>query len=126
MRVIKFRGFYIRDKCWVYGGYYKNLKGVTFILEDNGISNMVHPETLGQFTGKSSQNLPMYEGDVVRDNVGRVFRVKYSESQMSFVFVYLKNKTYEQPFCKFIKCQKPFNVIGNIHDNPELLENNND
>jgi hypothetical protein len=55
-REIKFRGFSITDKKWVYGYYQKTVtSGYDIIVNDANYSR-VDPETVGQFTGLKDKN----------------------------------------------------------------------
>lgn len=77
----------------------------------------VDPETVGQFTGLTDRNgVKIFEGDIVR--YGQIGEVEYNSGSAQFTLNFT-NGTYDGfdkiPFCC---CE----VIGNIHDNPELLE----
>ena len=78
------------------------------------------PETVGQFTGLTDKNgKKIFEGDIVklylRDDVTIVGDIRYSEEDCRFKFW----EDFEYPYGFDITT--PFEVIGNIHDNPELL-----
>ena len=82
----------------------------------------VHPETVGQFTGLTDKNgKKIFEGDIVRciglglfgqEMVGHIV---YGDC----CFSVKKRKSPSRPAMDL--CNN-FEVIGNIHDNPELLE----
>ena len=89
----------------------------------------VAPSTLGQFTGLCDKNgKKIFEGDIVlvswcssTNAVSETYVVVYSKSGF-----FCKNKerllgqlsNYVYRNARTIQCE----VIGNIHDNPELLE----
>lgn len=119
MREIKFRGKCIHSGEWVYGNYIHSKRFVGCGNEhrihdqDTGVHSDVIPETVGQFTGlKDDHDEEVFEHDIVADRWGDIaticyengqFRLKYSEYNVeSFDFEHLV-------------------VIGNIHDNLELL-----
>ncbi len=88
----------------------------------NYIINRDFDHVFMQWTGKNAKNAPIFEGDIISDNAGRTFHVKYSNKKASYVCVYIKNETHEKSFSEFNKLQKPFKVIGNIYQNKDLLE----
>lgn len=124
-REILFRGKRINNGKWVEGYYFKNENGTfifTFPYHANyaGIDVMVkvYPETVCQYTGLNDKNeKKIFEGDIVsvpdfRFNVcflggcfGAYFEDGFSPMCTS-VYGYGKGNT---------------EVIGNILDNPELL-----
>lgn len=95
----------------------------------------VIPETVGQFTGLTDMNgKKIFEGDIVstKYKLGRghyyVFEVYYNENLCHFALTinrgsYTKNKQYDWLQLTSLKANK-VEVIGNIHDNAELLKGN--
>lgn len=132
MREILFRGKRTDNGEWVYGNYYIAEKldksGVEYFIieiEAEGSQYYVIPETVGQYTGLEDKNgKRIFEGDIVYcksrlDNANMViifecgqFRMVLSENYRS----YQTNSGFYDINC-FDK-----EVIGNIHDNPELLK----
>lgn len=131
MREIKFRGKRTDTGEWVYGDLIEN-QGRFFIYhatsettlkdEDNSIvvlAEQVNPDTVGQYTGLTdSDGTEIYEGDI--------FQVKAYEPRFE---VYFKNGVFE--YRQIGSSNRPvllrrihFDsfILGNIHDNPELLE----
>lgn len=134
MREIVFRGKRIDTGEWVYGNLIQwRDGGVTILLEKDGIDGHleydVDPDTVGQYTGLKDRNgKKIYEGDIVKtplldpifgDVLSDAFdNVAISFHNGSFVVAYynVRHKIYLQDLYDEIE------VIGNIHDNPELLE----
>ena len=110
MRKIKFRGR-DRDGKWYFG----NLK----LREDDPTwaavaAWVVDPETVGEFTGLQDINgVDIYEGDIIQD--------KNFDGAMGFV-EYQEDGFFIGDPLSWILENSPCQVIGNIHDNPDLLE----
>ena len=134
MREILFRGKRKDNGEWVQGDYTKGFRNPnTAQLEDliymfSGKPGewefdyaLVIPETVGQFTGLTDKNgTKIFEGDIVKhdfgaDQIGVQYAViKYNSYYASFMVEAL----YDWMFCE----KDEYEVIGNIHDNPELLK----
>lgn len=116
------------NNVWVYGDLLTN-KGVHYIHPQNNvfrldgelakilIAHEVLSETIGQFTGLTDKNgKKIFEGDIVRWITRREDKVigviEYSDC--SFLLLSI-GKIYDFSIMKDIE------IIGNIHDNPELL-----
>jgi hypothetical protein len=125
----EYRSNYINGE-WVYG-YYAHLPsavGVADIIyvpasdpDDSNHTVFVDPETLGQFTGLTDENdVKIFEGDIVKtydpDDIPAV--VVYDESETQYGIV-IDNIYY----CLGAQFRGiDLEVVGNIYDNPELIE----
>ncbi len=144
-----FRGKRVNDGMWIQG-YLFQFWGRAYILwgitNDVPTMHEVIPETVGQYTGLKDKNgKKIFEGDIVRfiwwwfDGAERESEltgtIVYSSDNMSFQLKGVKNKEwrdfvgadehdmdYLTPFSELNFCDADFEVIGNIHDNPELME----
>lgn len=128
MREILFRGKrtdYIGETTdeWVYGGYIEDTLecGTKYhaIFVGNNLCNSIDPPTLGQFTGLLDKNgTKIFEGDILSYNK-KPATVVFDESEFSLDF---QDKRCVQHGLLTTTPFSPIEVIGNIHDNPELME----
>lgn len=136
MREILFRGKRIDNGEWEYG-YLYGIWEQRYILwgMTNNVPNMVEvdPETICQYTGLIDKNgKKIWENDILHN--GNYFVVKWNAPCARFDIVL--NNLYNIPIGKwepmicdwknndFKEYRKAvdYEVIGNIFDNPELLE----
>lgn len=139
MREILFRGKRIDNGEWVYGYYICKqdplLPGidtnVIVIFDENSMSvwNKVDPSTIGQYTGLNDKNgTKIFEGDILRVSKYRetyLSKIVFNEKTAGFEFwwrftcgAYGEQATGMYNMAQF----EDVEVIGNIHDSPELLE----
>lgn len=124
MREIKFRAQrYGRE--WVYGYLVKNVTGMVFIVSADADpeeyrDDRVMPETVGQYTGLTdADGREIYEGDIVRCEEF-VYEVVYEPHRFASFGLRRDADVYMHYFGEAME-SKDCRVIGNIHDNPELL-----
>ncbi len=131
MREILFRGKRTENDKWVKGFPYITHGGehqIRYYDSESNIENCSHtviPDTLGRFTGLTDRNgVKIFEGDIVRygDTIHRVV-FEQRNGTAYFGLVYAACETL--PFGHY-QDLKQIEVIGNVYDNPELLEVNSD
>jgi len=113
-----------KDGLWVFGlPFYKEEK-IGGIESKDGKLYTVIPETIGQFTGLTDKNgKKIFEGDIVQGTIVSA----WNKALICCEVVYNKGgfisveRTRNQDWVHKVKFAKDIEVIGNIHDNPELL-----
>ena len=108
------------DLCFWFEPYNEDKKSV---LMDIGKGGRYIPE---RHTGLyDTKNYDVYEGDIIKDNQGRIAIVRWSITWCEYELKWIKNNTGSSPeFWEWIfdkGCGTE--VIGNIHENKDLLEN---
>lgn len=125
MRNILFRGICTETGDWVKGHYVRFFddKGNRYHRIYPGYAESdcgdlypdwyeVDPKTVGQYTGLTDKNgTKIFEGDILEFRRGRYHVVKFEDG--GFIFTDTAIPVHHA---------NHFEVIGNIHDNPELLE----
>lgn len=147
-REIRYRGKRLDNGEWVYGNYiYRENEDKTWaenIITPNNFSKKeykVHPDTVGQYIGLKEKNgNKIFDGDILRSdrypfnsegNDNYYAEVFWCEDAAGFYYETRLSKDsdasgisdgnvdiFEDPVF--------FEVIGNIHDNPELLKGGKD
>ena len=145
-REILFRGKDLQEQNgWLYGYFYKSDINKreresgkatliftpdcdTFIyVPEYHNSWMVKPETVGRYTGLTDKNgTRIFEGDILiyeydgEYDPDEKYLVAWDNDEAAFrVNYYLKG---EYIHYESITSHQYFEIVGNIHDNPELLE----
>ena len=133
MREIKFRGKRKDNGGWVYGYYFHGSSNDTHwihLLDENtavGPCVQVIPETVGQYTGLRDKNgKEIYEGDIY-DNPCAIGLLQVVFDEGRFVGRHI---THDEAISRkdvfgriYPRCpNEQVEVIGDIHNNPELLE----
>jgi uncharacterized phage protein (TIGR01671 family) len=128
MREILFRAKAKEDGKWIegfpvriydYGGFVWDMHPFNTNFET---TRSIDPKTIGQFTGLTDKNgKKIFEGDVLDCKSGLYERCKVIFNEFCSAF----QLECADGFSDFFLCSinhKEMEIIGNIHDNPELLE----
>ena len=133
MREILFRGKRICNGKMMFGSLFCCNDGDCYIVADDFHRShyRVDPETVGQFTGLTDKNgKKIFEGDIVHvlgnqqvedwKNVNYIGSIAFLDAGFCVIDGTIEDhafRRYQLPRLDF-----DLEVIGNIHDNPELLE----
>ena len=130
MREILFRGKRLDNGDWVYG-YYVHIGPVScqraYIIPEYASSlyvNEVDPSTVGQYTGLKDKNgKRIFDGDIAKVLQGKDKDIAYVGFENGAFMLYPKTgNIYERTLWEYWYNDWDVEVIGNITDNPELLE----
>jgi len=122
-REIEFRAMSIHSNEWVYGNFIHSKRFEGCLNEyrihekESGIESDIIPETVGEYSGmKDRDGNKIYEGDIFKLGIEKdAFEVRFVHG----CFMAYRNEKQigliGELKMMFIK------VIGNIHQNPELL-----
>ena len=139
MREIKFRGKRLDNGEWVYGDYHHRAGGVHCIIDMQPdfqgkvvyVVIQVDAETIGQFTGLRDKNdKEIYEGDIVKwiltmPEVGVNGGYEEYETEEIGEIQWDAGALQLGDYCAAgfaYESEDYADIIGNIHDNPELLK----
>lgn len=138
MREILFRGKRIDNKEWIEGAFVKKLDSligtpIYFIVGQGTTGGMldplctwylVDPDTIGQYTGLTDKNgRQIFEGDIVdcwSEGVNAKGAVQQRKDGLWIIYPSWQ-KTIMWGLCPDEHCNTTVEVIGNVHDNPELV-----
>ena len=130
MREILFRGKRLDNGDWVYG-YYVHIGPVScqriYIIPEYASAlyvNEVDPSTVGQYTSLKDKNgKRIFDGDIAKVLQGKDKDIAYVGFENGAFMLYPKTgNIYERTLWSYWYNDWDVEVIGNIHDNPELLE----
>lgn len=126
MREYLFHGKEVDSGEWSEGSLWIHL-GKTYIMTAaNVVGYEVDPETVGQYTGLTDKNgVKIFEGDIIQipddydeygHNAGEIYEIYFCCGGFRLKPKYSEERGY------WLADDRTVEVIGNIHDNPELLK----
>ncbi len=129
-REIKFRAKLYEENRWVYGGGAISKEGYEYALmiafddQRMPVCHRVYKETLGEFTGLKDKNgKKIYEGDILKepDSWDERRTVLGEVKFLDGSFVCDHHDGTETCYSFMLRTGKT-EVMGNIHENSELME----
>jgi len=134
MREFKFRAWDKEKKKYIDEELFIDLNGDLYYLQDLPRVKLDYHDakkdvlllTLEQYTElKDKNSKEIYESDIIKDKIGRIMQVVFCKDHFRWEFKGLRNcpdwKDAEM-FQWFEFGKTDVEVIGNIHENKELLE----
>ena len=133
MREILFRGKRVDNKEFIEGSYINSVvKGCPFGYITPSYPNtptQVYTVTVGQYTGLTDKNgKKIFEGDIVKHCIKTyepdyfyIGLIQWNEKEFAF-----ENYNIEEGYSYLLSNKCVYEIIGNIHDNPDLLEDKED
>lgn len=127
MRDILFRGK-TKDGDWVEGDLVRIKDGdiVTPYIYYHG---EVIKQTVGQFTGLTDKNgKKIFEDDIIQGTITSAWAKSVIRCEVAYIkdgFYSIEHKRNKELITHKLGFARDIEVIGNIHDNPELLEGDN-
>lgn len=130
MREIKFRGKRVDNGDWVTGDLLQieeDCRIWDYDITDNGVSDTlrlyeiwhnVDPATIGQYTGRNVKGVPVFQDDIGK-NIDGVFLVVWDNEKSAYMMNFY---SYPNEQLYLEEMWDDTEIIGNIHDNPGLLE----
>ncbi len=124
MREIKFRGKRLDNGEWAYGDLHIRTPFPHIQSEFDYSKVDIDPHTVGQFIGLYDKNgKEIYEGDIILERLkgkrkdGDPYEIVFEECQWIG-----KNQYGNRTSLPLLQAYHEIKVIGNIHDNPDLLK----
>ena len=141
MREILFRGKRTDNGEWITDSetYIRDGDGIWLSDENLNVVTVI-PETVGQYTGLTDKNgVRIFEGDIVRATIDRAERCQSPRIENGVIgydcigmigLILYKDKNGENVWSDFFNELSLsgliedyyFEIIGNIHDNPDILK----
>jgi uncharacterized phage protein (TIGR01671 family) len=134
-RLIKFRGKRVYNGEWIFGDLLRwgdSGDKITIIphikIEEIDVEKLeVIPETVGQFIGKNDKNgVEIFKGSIIRENeyFNANYEVIWDEENCRFLGRKIDDR--DGNTLEFPQLAETGEIIGTIHDNPEMIEAPND
>lgn len=132
MRILKFRIWDTFNKKWIKQGWSNGIYQPEYFIDVEGSVRQLNYDSLDivndvivqQFTGlKDKSGREIYEGDIIKDKQNWLYEVKFFQEYAIFDMEVFKQDN-NPGYCYNTRLHesKLIEIIGNIFENPELLE----
>jgi len=130
---IEFRGKQKDNGSWIYGFYIVDEKGASILyrhpLDGSLDRKEVYPETVNQYIrSKDKNNKKIYQGDILKYDIHPSLKDKVGDDELLHQVVWAEHGFYlwrwrseDMNPINPSGITESFEIVGNIHDNPELL-----
>ena len=132
MREIKFRGKDLETGEWVYGSLFQSVEQYPAIAKPKPTADgklfycitVVDADTVGQYTGLKDRNgKEIYEGDIALMDYSAFNTGKDGQTYAVVRWIdYRAAFMWDAGLNYYADMRNDVEICGNIHDNPELLE----
>ena len=124
---ILFRGKSKFGDKWIYGSLYNGYDWADFIIENPGFEHrvQVNPETIGQYIMDDQKGNKIFHGDILKC-------LDPNDEETEYITTFTASLAHGISFSNIDMMRSlhiyeydwpaSMEVIGNIHDNPELIE----
>ena len=114
MREIKFRVWDSYHRCFLKNQNGTYIEDIDFVFQNGSSFNPKSEYLIQQFTGLTDKNcVDIYEGDIVEDEEHYYSLISWDNDNSMYV---------ASDVGGLCDMNFPIKIIGNIHENPELLE----
>ena len=131
MREHKYRAWDKKEKRWLNefdfaisgeGEVYLYTQGIS----EDGFTRLTEDLELVEYIGRKDINgKEIYEGNILKDNYGRILLVEWYKHGFSFKAITEANFLRARDIAQWFEDSEPFpEIIGDIYNNPELMEAN--
>lgn len=126
MREIIFRGKSLVTKEWVFGDLFQH--GEQRFIMTGGHNIEVDPESVGEFTGLTDKNgVKIFEGDIIKSSLaGLNYEVFWDGAFAAYTMIDTRDRYGFPRYGLSRYGARTYEVISNIHDNLELIEDDDD
>lgn len=131
MHEILFRSKRLDNRAWIYGDLRQDkdlesayISGWSDYAGESGaergpFEHAIDPATVGEYTGLTDKTgAKIFEGDICKSSLGLLFTVEWDEENARFIGFTIERERR----LVYLGREPKVEIVGSIHDNPELLD----